>query len=230
MDQSKKCKGECGLTLLLDEFSPKVRGLMARYAQCKKCRNSARAGRRQAESRDYYDRHKPTINARNLAYHHRDPLKAQQRKKRYYKANAPALRDYSSRYFADHAEDQLKKQKQKREQNPAKAHALNRRYSKDWRARNPERRRASVKANKAKRAMALGRCAPEQWLAKIEYWAWRCYLCGVDLTSETLHMEHRIPIARGGTHWPANLAPACESCNLSKGTKTEAEFRLAKAA
>jgi 5-methylcytosine-specific restriction endonuclease McrA len=40
-----------------------------------------------------------------------------------------------------------------------------------------------------------------------------------------LSIEHRIPLSRGGSNWPANLAPACKTCNSSKGTKTEKEYR-----
>lgn len=78
----------------------------------------------------------------------------------------------------------------------------------------------------AKRKAAPGECTPAQWLDKIGYWGWRCYLCGTGLTPKTLHMEHRKPLARGGSHWPANLAPACASCNLRKNAMTEAEFRV----
>jgi 5-methylcytosine-specific restriction endonuclease McrA len=63
------------------------------------------------------------------------------------------------------------------------------------------------------------------WLAKCEYWGWRCYLCGVGLTKESVQLEHRIPLSRGGSNWLANLAPACKSCNSRKHAKTEAEFR-----
>lgn len=97
--------------------------------------------------------------------------------------------------------------------------------SRNARLRNPERRRVVSKNNKTKRRKVVGFTTPPQWIAKCEYWGWRCYLCRVPLTSATLHMEHRKPLSRGGSHWPANLAPACGACNLSKNNKTEAEFR-----
>ena len=36
--------------------------------------------------------------------------------------------------------------------------------------------------------------------------------------------DHKIPLTRGGSNWIANLAPACLTCNDSKGTKTYNEF------
>jgi hypothetical protein len=51
----------------------------------------------------------------------------------------------------------------------------------------------------------------------------RCYYCGGPYES----IDHRIPLARGGGHWPANLVPSCHSCNSLKGARTESEFRRA---
>ena len=44
-------------------------------------------------------------------------------------------------------------------------------------------------------------------------WGGRCYICGAPATAT----DHVIPLARGGTHWPANLRPICTRCNSSKG-------------
>lgn len=47
----------------------------------------------------------------------------------------------------------------------------------------------------------------------------RCYLCGTSLTATAFEIEHIIPTALGGTDDPENLAPACQPCNGSKGTR-----------
>jgi 5-methylcytosine-specific restriction endonuclease McrA len=41
----------------------------------------------------------------------------------------------------------------------------------------------------------------------------RCAYCGVD---GNLHIEHAVPISRGGTHAIGNIVPACKDCNFSK--------------
>jgi len=51
----------------------------------------------------------------------------------------------------------------------------------------------------------------------------RCYYCKCDISSG-YHVEHKQPIARGGSNWPENIALSCPSCNLEKGSKTEEEY------
>jgi 5-methylcytosine-specific restriction endonuclease McrA len=39
-----------------------------------------------------------------------------------------------------------------------------------------------------------------------------------------LHQEHHIPVAKGGGYTPNNILPACQSCNLSKGSRDPVEW------
>lgn len=51
---------------------------------------------------------------------------------------------------------------------------------------------------------------------------WRCMTCG----KYANHVDHIIPVARGGDPWDlSNLQASCEKCNLTKGSKTEAEMQ-----
>ena len=45
-----------------------------------------------------------------------------------------------------------------------------------------------------------------------------------------LEPDHRVPLARGGTNFIANILPACRRCNAEKHTMTEDEFRARLAA
>jgi hypothetical protein len=49
-----------------------------------------------------------------------------------------------------------------------------------------------------------------------------CIYCG----GAAEHIEHLIPISRGGPHGIGNLAPSCAICNLSKHNKTVYEFKI----
>lgn len=53
----------------------------------------------------------------------------------------------------------------------------------------------------------------------------KCLYCAIDVKRGiNLHLDHKIPLSRGGDHAIYNLAPACKSCNLQKGSSTHEEF------
>lgn len=52
-----------------------------------------------------------------------------------------------------------------------------------------------------------------------------CSYCGKEISRKSMHIDHVIPISRGGVNSIDNLVPSCRSCNLSKGTMTLNNFR-----
>lgn len=51
-----------------------------------------------------------------------------------------------------------------------------------------------------------------------------CYLCGHELSGD-IHMDHVVPLSRGGAHSNANLRPTHATCNLRKGDKLLSELK-----
>lgn len=51
-----------------------------------------------------------------------------------------------------------------------------------------------------------------------------CYICGAELTVETMQLDHVLPLSRGGAHSAENLRSACGRCNSAKGRMTLAEY------
>src|SRR5690606_31343562 len=50
----------------------------------------------------------------------------------------------------------------------------------------------------------------------------RCRYCGS--TDGPFHIDHLVPVSRGGSDEPSNLTVSCRSCNLSKCSLTASEF------
>ena len=50
----------------------------------------------------------------------------------------------------------------------------------------------------------------------------KCYMCGCELEwdkKRAVHLDHILPISKGGKHVISNVAYACRECNLSKGPR-----------
>ena len=65
-------------------------------------------------------------------------------------------------------------------------------------------------------AEAGGTATTEAIQARIAFFGGMCAYCCVRPFE---HIDHVIPISEGGSNWPANLRPACASCNLSKNRR-----------
>lgn len=52
----------------------------------------------------------------------------------------------------------------------------------------------------------------------------KCAYCRRSLQHQRWHIEHVVPLSRGGSDGPENLVLACERCNLNKAAKTPEEW------
>ncbi|WP_165921987.1 HNH endonuclease [Rhizobium azibense] len=65
---------------------------------------------------------------------------------------------------------------------------------------------------------------------------WTCQACfistpksvrGTNAANEP-HMDHIVPLSRGGDHAPSNCRCLCRKCNLDKGSLTDREWQAKK--
>ena len=87
-----------------------------------------------------------------------------------------------------------------------------------WRSENPERSRAHLANYKARRYSAGKlpyRCIP----AMLQAQNGQCAICSIDLIESGYHVDHIIPLFRGGKNSADNVQLLCAPCNLSKGYK-----------
>lgn len=93
----------------------------------------------------------------------------------------------------------------------------------EWQKNNPEKVRARNHNRRAKVRGAVGRHTHIDINSANERQGFVCVFCPSS-TKEGYHVDHIIPIARGGTNWPDNIQILCASCNLRKGAKTNEEY------
>src|SRR3546814_1753319 len=94
---------------------------------------------------------------------------------------------------------------------------------KRWQEENRELHlKSKIKQQAKRRAQAVssgGEFTAEDIDAMLAAQKKKCWYCGTKLTA--YHVDHRIPLARGGSNGPENLVIACPACNLSKGRSEE---------
>jgi len=179
---------------------------------CKECAK--------AKTKKWYQDNLDKTKLQRKQYRDANPELIREQKRQYYLRNKEAIKAKSLKYFQENHEARLEKKREYHHKNKERVNAKKRQWNRD----NPERRREQRWKYKAQKKNQLG-FIPE----KFEDLLWEeqeglCFYCQADLKLTGYHLDHMTPLSRRGLHDISNLCLACPDCNLSKGTKTVAEF------
>ena len=184
----KQCT-DCKIVKPLEDFRNQERGKFGKRSKCKKCEY--------LKYKEYYSSKPEARRDIEKRYRQRSPEVFARRDKKYYEANKEKML----------------------EQNKA------------WKAENPERH---AELNRRKERVRRARkfengIEPYTEARLLETYGTACHLCGneIDLTAPRqvgalgwelgLHVDHLLPLSKGGADKLENVRPAHGHCNLSKG-------------
>jgi 5-methylcytosine-specific restriction endonuclease McrA len=123
--------------------------------------------------------------------------------------------DYQSEYIAKNAgRRKVNYQRWAKANSDKLAHTQSR-----FRTRNRDKRKNQEHIRRSVKSNTSARLVTERDIARLLIQA--CIYCG----QPSAHIDHIIPLSRGGTHSIGNLAPACQWCNLSKSSKFIMEWK-----
>jgi hypothetical protein len=202
MNHSKRCNA-CQQVKSASEFHVHKASPDGLRYQCKDCRKierkttyEANKHRELAKSKEYRDAHPEYTLQRAKEYYENNREKVLVRQSAYNSANRPKIND----------------------------------YLKSWRKKNPELARKHVRIrDRRMRAAKLGNSwEPYTEIQVLNLYGNTCHLCkepidfeaprqvGVEGWEKGLHIDHLLPISKGGPDMLENVRPAHGLCNLKK--------------
>lgn len=123
-------------------------------------------------------------------------------RKDYVKERPEWLKDMKRRYYERHRLEVINKSREYRKNTPG--------YS----VISHEKRAAKGSVRRARKFSAGGSFTKQDVIEKIEKQNKKCFYCKCELN--TYHVDHYIPLAKGGSNAAENIVIACPSCNLRK--------------
>lgn len=143
-----------------------------------------------------------------------------------YERNKEAIGAKRKARYAANPEAALAKNREWRAANLDKHRALCR----GWARENPQAMRAIVAKRRAIKNAAEGSYTADDVARMLGEQDCQCAICRGEIGGDVrFHVDHVIPLSRGGSNWPENLQLLCVPCNLSKADKLPEEFEAYRA-
>jgi hypothetical protein len=220
---TKRCP-TCGKTLDRAEFHKNKASGDGLHSQCKECnvlrcrsyreinKDKCALSARLRRKKKYEDDPSATIQERNKKALYRaanaekrkeyarqfrlsNPEKCREYGRRFSLANRDKCRAASKEHYLQNKDYYISKTRKYRKQNPLLGSAI-----------DAKRRALLVNAD------GYQYTRPLHIKARWAFYGNKCWMCG----QPAEHTDHVIPLNAGGSHWPANLRPACAKCNCSR--------------
>ena len=152
----------------------------------------------------YYVNYKEIKKEKRILSRDKNKEKIAKKTREYYDNNIDKIKEMSKKYYLKNKE-KLKQQRKKRNQTE-KGKAVIFNYT--------SKRRTIKKDGDV----------TTQEILKLKQNIKVCYWCNESLKNKKIHIDHYIPLSKGGKHTISNLVISCEKCNLSKHNKDPFKF------
>lgn len=198
-DTPTKACSACGQEKPLSEFHKNARMASGYRSSCKPCTLA--------------------INRKSVLMHH-EKRKAEKRAVYLAQRDTPEYRAYVKAYQAATRD---RKRAYDRERHKGQASEVAKRAA-EWNRANRERRAAITRNYSCRRRVKVGvgvsTQALREWTAAQKK---VCHWCGCKCPN-SFHIDHYVPLSKGGAHELQNLVIACGPCNLRKNAKDPLDF------
>lgn len=152
-------------------------------------------------------------------------IKTAEYKKKYVAMNADRLKKQNAEYRKTNKEEISRQRKEGRERNRDKIKA----QKKADYEKHKDKYFAAVHRRESQKKGAEGKFSASDVNALFKLQKGKCAACSVKIVAESgnpkrFHIDHVMPLSKGGSNWPTNLQLLCEKCNLSKHSMLPEEW------
>ena len=222
---SKRCC-RCKQVLPEDQF---VKDKRRKDGLCPRCKNCYK---------DYYLKNSDSLLKSKSRYREAHRNELAQAAREYYQKHKERTAETVRAYVASHKDEHRKYQREYQLKYRRENHEQVRKLERANRAKNRDKRLAHEKARRAankdlfvayrqnyraKKEGNGGKYSKEDIALLYRNQHGKCWWCGKPL-GKKYHVDHRIPVSKGGSSDPSNLCLACSFCNLSKSDKMPWEW------
>jgi 5-methylcytosine-specific restriction endonuclease McrA len=181
--------------------------------------------------KQYYQKNKERVREYHKQYYQENVEQYQKQKKRYRQENKIEINEKNKQYYQKNKERISEYAKQYYQENIEQIKKQSKRYYDSEKGREVYYRNA-LKRRSNKNHIYF---TPHKRKQILERDNWECQSCGIKVhdrssgdwnTPDKAHIDHIIPISKGGNSEPNNLQTLCRTCNLSKHNKIELQLEL----
>ena len=220
------CKTEKNLT----EFYKRKSIKDGHSTICKKCKSEKDKKYREENKtkiyqskKEYREKNIDTIRVKKKEYRNNNKEKISKRDKEYRDRNIEEIKKNKKIYYEANKEHVLLKNKEYQKKNRLRINKYLLEYFKT------EIGSASkLNTRHKRRAIIKDGDATTQQLKELYSTVKNCYWCNTKLNKKNTHLDHFIPLSKGGLHTIDNLVLSCSCCNLKKSNKDPYQFALEK--
>lgn len=149
-----------------------------------------------------------------------NPEEVKERLRSHYWSDPEMAREYARQTYDRLKDKKVAAKREERRKNPGVYRLASKRYYE----KNTDKYRVWSRNYKVRKRGAEGFHTAADIKAIVAAQSYKCAYCRVDLRKVKNHLDHIMPLARGGANDRRNLQVTCESCNLSKSDRDPIEF------
>ena len=169
----------------------------------------------------YYKENKESLLTRHRLYYQNNKNDISKKAKEYRENNIDNIVYVKKEYYENNKDKILKKAKEYRIKNKEKILSFLKEYRKTYNYKISKRN----SENKRRTLTKSGDVTTIQLRELIEG-AKKCYWCESKINKKDYHIDHFVPLSKGGSHTISNLVIACPKCNLKKNAKDPYQFAI----